>query len=161
MNQACFQGDAMTAAGIVGLVFIVLLVTMVISLLPTVFYLLTLQKAFTRCQPKNRAMVPGLVWLMLIPFFSIIWHFFVVINMGESLHREFTERGLEAEPFPGKSMGLAMCILNVCGIIPYLGIIAGLAGFVCWIIYWVKIADYSARLACDVPPAMDALPSAE
>lgn len=160
MDQA-FQGDALSSAGIVGLALTILLFTMVISLLPTIFYLISLQKAFTRCQPKNRAMEPGLVWLMLIPIFSTIWHFFVVINLSESLHREFTDRSLEAEPFPGKSIGLAMCILNVCSIIPYLGILAGLAGFVCWIIYWVKIADYSSRLACDTPPAIAALPSTD
>jgi len=42
---------------------------------------------------------------------------------------------------------LAMCILAIISIIPYIGILFGLAGFICWIIYWVKISGYSAKLA--------------
>ena len=39
-----------------------------------------------------------------------------------------------------------MCILGITGIIPILGIIACIAGFICWIVYWVKIAGYSREL---------------
>ena len=50
----------------------------------------------------------------------------------------------EAEP--AKGIGLAMCILTACSIIPLLGILTGIAAFVCWILYWVKIHDYSEKL---------------
>lgn len=146
--------------GIIGMVFIVILTIILLSLIPTIFYLLTLQKAFNRCQPSNRAMEPGLVWLQLIPLFNIVWHFFIVINLSDSLEREFAQRGLPTEPAPGKSLGLAMCILNVCTIIPYLAALAGLAGLICWIVYWVKIADYSSRLANSTPSSMAGIPSA-
>jgi hypothetical protein len=49
--------------------------------------------------------------------------------------------------FPGKSIGLAYCILGVCGFIPIVGIITSIAALVCWILYWVKISNYSAELA--------------
>jgi hypothetical protein len=39
-----------------------------------------------------------------------------------------------------------MCILGAASIIPVLGVFAALAGFVCWILYWVKIAEYSSQL---------------
>jgi hypothetical protein len=42
-----------------------------------------------------------------------------------------------------------MCVLWVCSIIPYLGSCLALIAFVCWIIYWVKIAGYSGQLARD------------
>lgn len=155
-----FPSDEAAAAGMIGVFLVFILVVALLSLLPTIFYLVTLQKALSRCQTHNRAMDPGLVWLMLIPFFNIIWHFFVVINLSDSLEREFIERGLQSEPAPGRSLGLAVCILNVCSIIPYLGVLSGLAGFVCWIIYWVKIADFSSRLFCSAPGSMTELPSA-
>lgn len=119
-------------------------------LIPAILYLLTLQNALNKCAPPSRAMEPGMVWLMLIPFVNIIWHFFVVMNVAKSLASEYARRGIPSpEPEPGQTIGLAMCICVCCGIIPILGILASLAGLVLWVMYWVKIAEYSKVL--DMP----------
>ena len=131
------------AAGILVGAFIVF----AIMLVPAIFYLLTLQKALNRCAPENRAMAPGMVWLMLIPLFNIVWHFFVVINIAKSLGAEFQKRGVSEEAEPGKKLGLIMCILACCGIIPLLGMLCSLGALVCVILYWVKSAGFSAKLA--------------
>jgi hypothetical protein len=147
--QETFGTDAVVIFLVMGIISFVIL----IALVPTIFYLCTLQKALNRCQPQNRAMQPGLVWLNLIPFFSMIWHFFVVVNIAASLEKEYAARNMDSEPAPGKAVGLAMCILNVCGAVPYVGLLTGIGGFVCWIIYWIQIADCSARLAnADLQP---------
>lgn len=147
MNNSLFSnGDAPSAAFKAG-AMIGGLVGIVILLIPMIFYLLTLQKALNRCAPENRAMQPAMVWLMLIPCFGIIWHFFVVINMAKSLAAEFQKRGLNIEPEPGKVLGLVMCGLACASIIPLLGGIFALGFLVCWIIYWVKIAGFSKQLA--------------
>jgi hypothetical protein len=135
-----------TGAGIAGILLIVL-IAFAICLLPMIFYILTLQKAINRCSPESRAMAPGLAWLMLIPLVNIVWHFFVVLNMAKSLGAEFQKRGIPAEPNPGQTLGLIMCILMCCGIIPLLGILCSLGGLVCWILYWVKIAGFSNQIA--------------
>jgi len=122
------------------------LVLFAILLIPAIFYLMTLQKTLNRCSPENRAMNPGLVWLMFIPFFNLIWHFMIVLNMTKSLAAEFQKRGLAEEPKPGQNLGLAMCILACTGIIPILGALGSLGALVCWILYWVKIAGYSKKL---------------
>jgi hypothetical protein len=41
---------------------------------------------------------------------------------------------------------LTYCILFCCSIIPGIGVLFGLAGFVMMIIYWVKINDYKNLL---------------
>jgi predicted membrane channel-forming protein YqfA (hemolysin III family) len=128
------------------------LVAVAILLIPAIFYLLTLQKALNRCSPECRAMNPGMVWLMFIPLFNIVWHFFIVINVAKSLACEFQKRGIAEEPMPGKTIGMVMCILACCGIIPILGILASLGGFVCWILYWVKIAGYSKKIEAPAMP---------
>ncbi len=115
-------------------------------LIPAIFYLLTLQKALNRCAPESRAMSPGLVWLMFIPLFNMVWHFIIVSNISKSLHSEFVKRNLQEDPNPGQGIGLAMCILQVVSIIPIVGFFTGIACFICWIIYWVKIAGFSAKL---------------
>ncbi len=134
------------------LIFLVTLVVFAIILIPAIFYLLTLQKALNRCSPENRAMTPGMVWLLFIPFFSIVWHFIVVLNMAKSLDAEFKKRGIPEEPEPGKSLGLTMCILGCCGIIPILGVLCSLGALGCWIAYWVKIAGFSNKLAMPMSP---------
>ncbi len=124
--------------GLMGIAFIAFAVLLV----PMIFYLLTLQKALNRCAPECRAMNPGMVWLMLIPLFNVVWQFFVVINLAKSLGAEFQKRSISEDPSPGQTLGLVMCVANL---------ICGPVGLVCWILYWVKIAGYSAKLAA--PPA--------
>jgi hypothetical protein len=129
-----------------------MLIVIAIMLVPLIFYCLTLQKALNRCSPENRAMNPGMVWLMFIPLFNIVWHFFIVVNMAKSLGAEFQKRGMAEEPNPGQKLGMILCILACCGVVPILGILASLAAFVCWILYWVKIAGFSSKIAAPMVP---------
>jgi len=122
------------------------LIALIIFLAIRVAFLLSMKKALTRCSSENRTMSPGSIWLGLIPFFHIIWDFFIVINLADSLEREFQKRGLNVEPKPGKNIGLVYCIANVCSLIPGLNFLAGPVSFICWIIYWVKIAGFSKQI---------------
>ncbi len=125
----------------------VILIVIGICLIPYIFFLITLQGTLARVRQENREMDPGLVWLNLIPLFSLGWMFYTVIKIANSLRREFVSRG-RPEPMDGYgfNLGIAMCICSCCGIIPFLGILAGLAGLVLWIIYWVKMAGYKREL---------------
>lgn len=118
-----------------------------IMLLPKIFFLITLQTTFQQVKPENRKMEPALVWLDLIPVFNLIWNFFIVSYLADSLKTEFAQRNINAgEERPGNGIGMTWCILNCCGIIPFLGFLTVIAGFVCWIIYWVKVADFKSKL---------------
>ena len=119
-------------------IFTIVLVVIAIMLVPMVFYCLSLQKALNRCSPECRAMNPGMVWLIFIPLFNIVWQFMVVLNMAKSLAAEFQKRGMAEDPNPGQTLGMVMCIGNL---------ICGPVGLICWILYWVKIAGYSNKIA--------------
>jgi hypothetical protein len=41
----------------------------------------------------------------------------------------------------------------ICGVIPLVNMLAGPAALICWIIYWVKIAGISGKLAVPAAPA--------
>jgi hypothetical protein len=126
-------------------------------LIPAIFYLLTLQNTLGKCAPATRTMEPGMVWLQLIPFFHLIWSFFVVMALGESLGNEFRRRGVpNTDRQPGQSIGMAMCVCGCCAMIPLINFLAGPAAFVLWIIYWVKIAEFSRLL--DLPAAIYSSP---
>jgi len=109
-------------------------------------YILTLQRAISRCAPQNRATSPESPWLLLIPLFNVIWPFILYPRISETLEREFRARNLPIEPQPAKSLGLAVAVLHLCWFIPVVHIFTGIAGLICLIFYWSKISDYSTRL---------------
>lgn len=117
-------------------------------LLPLIFYILTLQKTLRQCTPSSRTMEPEMVWLYIVPFLNLIFHFFIVFAISKSVANEFARRGaLLDDPQPGQGLGLAMCICACCGFIPLLGLLAVVAHFVLWIMYWMKVAEYSRKLS--------------
>jgi hypothetical protein len=127
---------------------------MAVALVPGILYILTLKRALEKCAPSSQTMSPGKLWLQFIPLFNIVWHFIIVNNMAKSLENEFRLRSIPEDSEPGKGIGMAMCILSVCGIIPVLGVFASLAAMVCWIMYWVKISGYSKMLDGVPRPAL-------
>lgn len=142
------------------------LVGLTIGLAIQVFFLLTLSKALKRCSAENRTMEPGMVWLNLVPVFSMFWFFVTVSRIADSLRNEFVARRMDE---PGESYGrtvgmtYAICqLINVpiSGLSTYLSLTGnpqpllgcittpiGLTILICWIMYWVKIAGYSRELA--------------
>lgn len=140
----------LTALGFFG--FFILLVV----LIPAIFFLLTVQNTLKVIQPRNRTMEPGQAWLMLIPLFNIIWQFILVERLSRSIENEFRSKNVPVYSRPCYGVGLAACILNCCSIIPYLGSLFSLAGFICWIIYWVNINDYKNKIL-RLPPGGDSL----
>ena len=126
---------------------IIVIVFAGLSLVPLIFYLLTLQNTLELINPANRRMSPGQVWISLIPVVGLIWQIVVVVQLADSLAAELTSRNMELrEARPGIGIGLAYCVLFCLSFIPFVGIVTALAGLVCWIIYWVKINEYKIQL---------------
>ena len=124
-----------------------MLVVLAVALAILILYLRTLSTALSHCRSRNRTMEPGQVWLNLIPCWNIVWQFVTVARVAESLSNEFEDRGMRRDGDYGKSIGTAYCALNLAGAIPFVGPFFGLAGFVCFVLYWVKIAGYNRQLA--------------
>jgi hypothetical protein len=107
-----------------------------------ILFLISLQKALDAVSPDSRQMPSGQVWLLLIPLFNLGWLFYVVAKIGDSFRNEYARLDLPSrEERPSYGIGLAYAVLSVCSILPLIGGLAGLAGFVCWIIYWVKVNE--------------------
>jgi hypothetical protein len=126
-----------------------------VFLLPWFFFLLTLQGLLNNLAPENRRMSPGLVWLNFIPVFHLAWFIYTVIKVKDSLVAEFRTRSWYVDGDLGYNVGLTAGVLWVAafviGWIPFIGWVLPLAGLVCWIVYWLKIADLKNRL--DARPA--------
>ena len=127
---------------------VVVLITYAVMYGVVIVFLLSLSKLLHQIAPRNRRMEPGEVWLNLIPCFCYVWNFITVLRVAESLRDEYRDRGMDYRVDDyGQSLGITTCVLNVCQYIPYLGSLLYLGAFVCFIIYWVKIAGYKRDLA--------------
>jgi len=117
-----------------------------IALAVVIFYILTMQKALNLAGPNHQKMQPAMVWLMLIPLFNLVWHFFVVKNVSESIKSWAAEKGVKVDD-AGYTIGLVACIANACGLVPLVNFIAGPVGLVCLIIWWVKVAGFNKLMS--------------
>ena len=129
--------------------FQILLILLCVGILflPQIFFLITLQNTIKEVSIENRTIKPSQVWLTFIPLFGIFWQFFMVNRISKSIAAEFRKKNITAQSDkPGYSLGLIYCILLCCSIIPVIGALFGLVGFVIMIIYWVKINDYKNLL---------------
>ena len=126
-------------------------------LVPKIFYILTLSNALNKCHPAVRKIDPGMCWLYLVPIVSVVWHFFMVAAVADSLGAEYYRRGVPlTEPRPAYSIGLACCVCGACSLLPLINLLAMPAQLVLWILYWSKTAEFSRRL--DYPAAIAAYP---
>jgi hypothetical protein len=111
-----------------------------------VLYLLNLQNLLKQVGQERQLVPPTNVWLMFIPFFNIIYPFILYPRICDSIKAEFEYRGMQEAGDYGRGIGIAMPILGLCGIIPVLGVFAGIANFILFIVFWVKMADYKSKL---------------
>jgi len=56
--------------------------------IPAILFLVPQQRILQVIGPENREMSPGPVWLQLIPFFCLVWQFFVVVRISHSVSKE-------------------------------------------------------------------------
>lgn len=123
-----------------------------------IVYIAFLSGVLQKCSPSSRTMQPGMVWLLLTPLVNLVWSFLVVFALADSLGNEFRLRSIPAtDPKPGKSVGTAMAVCGACMIVPFVNILAMLPNLILWIVYWIKIADFSRRL--DTSPIQNLMPS--
>jgi hypothetical protein len=108
-------------------------------LVPSVLYLLTLQRAFEAVDPDLRPMSPGMVWLLLIPLVNVVWMFFVVNHLKTAYTKMGAAGRLTAASDGGYGVGLALAICMAASLVPFLALVS-LAALALWIIHWVMVS---------------------
>jgi len=116
--------------------FMVIIVLVSLAIQAVICWLLS--TCFQAIPQQFRKMEPGMVWLLLIPCFGLVWNFFVFPRLAQSFKAYFDSVGRTDVEDCGEKIGWAFAICVACSIIPYLGMLAGLAGLVLLIIFLVK-----------------------
>jgi hypothetical protein len=155
---------AMLAAAGIGVVVAILAVALAVSLLICWF----LMRCFESVPAEHRKMEPGLVWLLLIPCFPLVWNFFVYPRLAESYKSYFDAHGRTDVGDCGRSLAMWYCILSVVNLaltplsyVPHQALKAFAGGSSCmmslaalalWIVFLVKANGYKNMIPEDSAP---------
>ena len=107
---------------------------------------------YKRIPAQFREMEPGMVWLLMIPCFHVVWNFFVFPKLARSYQAYFASVGRTDVGDCGAGLAMAYCVCAACALIsfvPYigcLGLVALLAALVLLIIVLVKAWDLKNRI---------------
>ena len=80
-------------------------------------YLRAQHRALQLCAPLNRTVQPGLVWLQVVPVLGLLFQFFVVRALHDSLVREWRSRMLPENALPRNGVGLAKTIVDFVAVV--------------------------------------------
>ena len=140
------QQPDMAAEGLLAGMLVGMLIVLAIFLAITIVICYLVYSCFQRIPGQHRQMEPWQVWLCLIPYFGLVWNFFVYPKLAKSYQSYFAEQGRTDVGDCGEKIGLwfaiSAAVAGVAGIIPCIGIIAVLialpAALVLLIIFLVK-----------------------
>ncbi|UCG16339.1 MAG: hypothetical protein JSV19_13695 [Phycisphaerales bacterium] len=120
---------------------------------------------FQSVPQEYRQQSPGMVWLLMIPLFNVVWNFFVYPKLAQSFKAYFDANGVQDVGDCGGqlAMGFCICVAGavVLGFLPVLGFLsplAALASVVLLILVLVKANDLKKRIpaGAGAPPAASA-----
>jgi len=86
------------------------------------------------------------VGFCFIPFFNFYWLFIANVGLAKDMNTYCNERDI-AGPRISEGLALTYCILSFCGMIPYVGIVTGIACIVIWIVLYKQFGDTASRIA--------------
>ena len=88
---------------------------------------------------------PGMAFLMLIPFFNLVWVFIYPMGLSDGYSQFFNSQGVNNGDC-NKQIALWWGICTVAGIIPCLGIFFAMASLILMIIFFVKMHELRTRI---------------
>jgi len=101
---------------------------------------------YQRVPASFRKLEPGLVWLLLIPCFNIVWNFFVFPKLSESFKAYFDSVGDSSVGDCGRDLALGYAVCSAISIIPFVGCLTGLVSLALVILFLVKANDLKNRI---------------
>ncbi len=100
-----------------------------------------------RIPAAHRFQEPSMVWLLLVPLFSLYWNFKVFPAVAESFQHYFFSRGIADVDDCGEQLARAYCILCLISLIPCVTLLTYPAALVMVILFLVKADELNKRIA--------------
>lgn len=122
----------------------ILLVFLGAVLIPQIISIIVYHRVLGPLPRERRMISRRATWLLLIPFFSTAFEFYVVLRLSRSL-REYFEIVEEPEMGGcGRVLGISFCLCNAAGLIPAIGIAFAVLGFILWVMYMMTVLEIRA-----------------
>jgi hypothetical protein len=122
--------------------FYILLFSFAVSLVA----IFLLYMDFERVPRGFRKLEPGLVWLLLIPCFNLVWNFFVFPGLSDSFRAYFNSVGDNSVGNCGRDLGIAYAIFSAISAIPFVGCLTGIVSLVLLILFLAKANELKNRI---------------
>lgn len=135
----------MSEDAVIALMMIFMGVIMLASIAFAIWMLYFLSTCLSAVPPEHRHMEPGMVWLMLIPVFNMIWMFFVYVRVPKSFASYFHSIGEHDVGDAGEGLGIAIPILNLISAIPYVNCLTSPVALILLIVYLIKMNELKKR----------------
>jgi len=128
-----------------GLPLCILLIGIPIVIVGVVFAFILLYQLWKLIPADIARTTPGkAIGFCFIPFFNIYWIFVAFKGLGEDMNKTLQSRGIQYQVSEG--LGLACCILFLCCMIPYLGLLTGIPTIIVWIFFFKSVKDGAIAL---------------
>ena len=128
------------------LILIATCALLVFWLVIALFVCWLLYGAFERIPARFRRLDPGLVWLLVVPCFGLIWNFVVFPSLARSFKAYFDSAGDSTVGDCGEQVGLFFAVAAVCMLVPCLDHIAFVAAMVLLVVYLVKVQELKRKI---------------
>ncbi|GAB5496494.1 MAG: hypothetical protein Phyf2KO_15740 [Phycisphaerales bacterium] len=131
----------------VGIVTMIILIGIFALIAAAVIGYIFLFKCWNQIQDGYQKTTPGkAVGFLFIPFFNIYWQFVCLLGLAQNLNAYSKRHNVNA-PLVSESLAMTFCILNICSIVPYLGLLAGIGAMVIAFIMFNQFKSASAAIA--------------
>lgn len=130
---------AQAMAAMTAIIFVAALIGLAIGLAIAAVICWLISGCLKLLPQECREMEPGMVWLLMIPLFNLVWNFFVFPKTSRSFQRYFAAKGRTEFGDCGEKIGLWCAICYVLCVVPCVNYVAGPAALVLLIIYLVKV----------------------
>jgi uncharacterized membrane protein len=124
----------------------IILLALLLPLALSIVAIVLVYADYQRIPPGFRKLDPGLVWLLLIPCFNVVWNFFVFPNLANSFKAYFDSIGDSSVGDCGQALGFGYAICCAASIVPFVGCLTGSASLVLLILFLVKANDLKNRI---------------
>jgi len=121
--------------------WLIAILLFVLVLVPNIFFMFSLQRAFVSIDDQYRSIAPSLVWLLLIPIFNFIWIFFLIVYLRDGYKKMWENNRLTKQTTAGFGVGVAYAVCWALCMVPGLNIVIWLPALVLWILYWVQVSQ--------------------
>jgi hypothetical protein len=101
---------------------------------------------YQRIPASFRKLEPGLVFLLLIPCFSVVWNFFVFPRLADSFKACFDSIGDRSVGDCGRDLGIGYSICSAVSVVPLLGCLTAVVSLVLLILFLVKADGLKNRI---------------